>query len=226
MMLDGESGMVGKGFPSPGGGAINGEGPKRGRMKHTKKMAIIASYFAGESYGLMGPQMAATIIEDQTPYECIVIGVDRGDDKALLKKGLADYFGAHEPLIGFSTLAGRQDLVSLAGELKRDGATTILAGPQADTDFVGEKEWRSYPHRFSGFSTLFSFALHGPAEQILRFLKEPGRNPSVDNPGFLLRNEDGAIRSNPKQSWDESFLTGVRWGNIFRLEQGTLLPYF
>ncbi|RJR41795.1 MAG: radical SAM protein [Desulfobacteraceae bacterium] len=191
-------------------------------MKHSKKMAIIASYFAGENYGLLGPQMAATIVEDQTPYECIVVAVDRGDDKNLLRKGLADYFGSHEPLIGFSTLAGRQDLVSLAGELKREGATTILAGPQADTDFFGEKEWRSFPHRFQGFSGHFSFALHGPAEQMLPYLNSPGRNPPFDSPGFLLRTEDGVILSNPKHSWDESFLARVKWGNLFRLEQGSL----
>ena len=31
-------------------------------MKAKKKMAIIASYFADETYGLLGPQMAATVI--------------------------------------------------------------------------------------------------------------------------------------------------------------------
>jgi len=30
--------------------------------KSKKKMAIITSYFAGETYGLLGPQMAATLI--------------------------------------------------------------------------------------------------------------------------------------------------------------------
>jgi hypothetical protein len=185
-------------------------------------MAIIAGYFAGETYGLLGPQMAATIIEEHTPYECIVIAVDRGDDKTLLRKGLADYFGAHEFVIGFSTLGGRQDLIDLAGELKQEGAITILAGPQADTDFQGEKEWRSYPHRFAGLAKPFSLALHGPAEQIVPFLNEPRTNPSVANPGFLLPTENGAVLSNAKKPWDEGFLTRVRWGNLFRLEQGML----
>jgi len=190
-------------------------------MKHTKKMVIVAGYFAGETYGLLGPQMAATIIEEHTPYECIVIAVDRGDDKTVLKKVLSDYFGAHEPVVGFSTLGGRQDLIELAKGLKQEGAVTILAGPQADTDFRGEKEWRSFTHRFPGLSSSFSFALHGPAEQIIPFLKEP-RTTLPAGPGFLLTAEKGAILSNTKKPWDEGFLTRVRWGNLFRLDQGLL----
>jgi hypothetical protein len=52
----------------------------------TKKMAIITSYVKNETYGLLGPQMAATIIKDQTPYDCIVIAVTREDNKKTLKK--------------------------------------------------------------------------------------------------------------------------------------------
>ena len=33
-----------------------------------KKMAIITSYFDGESYGLLGPQMAATVIQRNTLF--------------------------------------------------------------------------------------------------------------------------------------------------------------
>ena len=70
------------------------------------KMAIIVGYFENEQYGLLGPQMAATIIQDHTPYECIVIAVTREYDRAALKKTLADYFGTAKPLIGFSALSG------------------------------------------------------------------------------------------------------------------------
>jgi hypothetical protein len=187
-------------------------------------MAIVASYFDGESYGLLGPQTAATIIEENTPYECIVIGVDRGDDKRLLKQALQDYFGCHEPIIGFSTLSGRQDLFELAGELKKEGAITILAGPQADTDFLGEKERDAYPHRFPGVSECFSFAVHGPAEQILGFLNPETRLPQ-DEPGFLRRSPSGTFITNPKKPWEEGFLTRVRWGNLFRPDQGTIKPH-
>ena len=66
-----------------------------------KKMVIIAGYYENENYGLLGPQMAATIIQDHTPYECIVIAVAGKYDRIILKQHLADYFGAARPLVGF-----------------------------------------------------------------------------------------------------------------------------
>ncbi|NIP23200.1 MAG: hypothetical protein GWO38_05090, partial [Phycisphaerae bacterium] len=133
-------------------------------------MAIISSFFKGETYGLLGPQMAATIIEDLSGCECIVIAVSREDDRIALKKALADYFGAHRPIIGFSALSGREDLFLLAAELKAEGAITILAGPQANVDFIGEKGWQEHPHRFKGLWKSFSYALQGPAEQVIPLL--------------------------------------------------------
>ena len=56
-----------------------------------KKMAIITSFFKDETYGLLGPQLAATIIQDHTSYECIVIAATRECDKTVLKNTLADY---------------------------------------------------------------------------------------------------------------------------------------
>ena len=44
-------------------------------------MAIISSYLPGETYGLLGPQIAAGTIEENTGYDCIVIAVTREDDK-------------------------------------------------------------------------------------------------------------------------------------------------
>jgi len=73
-------------------------------------MAIIASYFAGETYGLLGPQIAATVIQENTEYDCVVIAVAREDDKMVLKRSLVDYFGLERPIISFSTLSGREDL--------------------------------------------------------------------------------------------------------------------
>ena len=112
-----------------------------------KKMAIITSYFKEETYGLLGPQMAATIIQDHTPYDCIVIAVTREDDRATIKKVLAGLFEAQRPVVGFSTLSGREDLFALAKELRAEGVVTILAGPQADVDFLGEKGRLDHPHR-------------------------------------------------------------------------------
>jgi hypothetical protein len=70
-------------------------------------------------------------------------------------------------VIGFSTLGGRPDLFGLAGELKDKGAITILAGPQANVDFKGEVDHDRFDHRFKGMSDRFTFALQGPAQQIL-----------------------------------------------------------
>ncbi|RLB20346.1 MAG: hypothetical protein DRG76_11240, partial [Deltaproteobacteria bacterium] len=61
--------------------------------------------------------------------DCIVIAVAKEDDKQDLKKALANYFGPDRPIVGFSTLSGRQDLFELSRELKHNGAITILAGP-------------------------------------------------------------------------------------------------
>lgn len=192
--------------------------------KERKKMAIVASYFAGETYGLLGPQMAATIIEENTPYDCIVIAVSREDETSSIIQALADFFGSRRPIIGFSTLSGRQDLFQLAGKLKDDGAITILAGPQSDVDYAGEVDWQIHNHRFKGFSREFSFALHGPAEQIVPLLKGPDTSSYLQTPGLSKYTDDVTLLRNPEKSWANQFLKKVRWENIFLLEQGELKP--
>ena len=179
-----------------------------------KKMAIITSYFKGETYGLLGPQIAATIIEDHGACECIVIAVTREDNKATLKTALADYFAAQRPIIGFSALSGREDLFSLAGELSKEGAITILAGPQANVDFSGERGWRNHPHRFKGFWECFDFGLQGPAEQVVPLLSRLDKNDELSIPGLLYLGKDGVVRQNLPKEWDHNYLGQVRWDNI------------
>ncbi|MGD2187160.1 MAG: hypothetical protein PVI71_13605 [Desulfobacterales bacterium] len=196
-----------------------------GSKKHSrKKMAIITSYFKGERYGLLGPQMAATIIDDLGGCECIVIAVAREDDKATLKKGLADYFAAQKAIIGFSALSGREDLFTLAGELRAEGAVTILAGPQADVDYGGEKGWRQHPHRFQGLWECFNFGLQGPAEQVLPLLNSLNGNNRSQISGLLYLDEDGTVRQNPPKEWDRRYLSKVRWDNIYILAKGGISP--
>jgi len=192
--------------------------------RERKRMAIIASYFTGESYGLLGPQMAATVIQENTQYDCIVIGVARQDDKRILKKSLTDYFGEERPVIGFSNLSGREDLFSFAGELKSEGAITILAGPQADVDYLGEKDWQRHPHRFPGLSDNFSFSLHGPAEQAICLLKDLHAGRRQDNPGMFYLGKDGTITQNPETDWENKFLKKVKWDNLYRIEEGGFAP--
>ena len=189
-----------------------------------KKMAIIASYVAGESYGLLGPQMAATVIQENTSHDCIVIAVAREDDMAVLKRALVDYFGADRPLIGFSTLSGRADLFSFAGELKDEGVFTILAGPQADVDYLGEKGSQDHPGRFRGLSTNFDLSLHGPAEEAVYLLEHLDSNELQESHGLVYLKEDGRIIQNRKKGWDERFLRKVRWDNIYRTGGSGLIP--
>jgi hypothetical protein len=66
------------------------------KSRITKRMAIIASYVKNESYGLLGPQMAATIIQDQTPFDCIVGFIhptpwDTSQTSAQIKKNIYLY---------------------------------------------------------------------------------------------------------------------------------------
>jgi hypothetical protein len=194
------------------------------QIKHRKRMAIIASYFTGETYGLLGPQMAATIIQENMPYDCIVITVAREDDKTLLRKALDEYFGAERPIIGFSLLSGRQDLFALAQELKDEGALTILGGPQADVDYLGEPDWQIHPHRFQGLSKNFLFSLPGPAEQAIHFLQNLRGNDWKGSPGLLCHRENREMIQNPRKGWEEKFLAQVRWKNIYKLTGKGVLP--
>jgi hypothetical protein len=121
-------------------------------------------------------------------------------------------------------LSGREDLFLFAKELKGEGAITILAGPQTECDFIGETGWENYPYRFRGLSDGFSFALQGPAEQVIGLLdlleKEEWRNAAG-----LLFSEDGeqALRADQK-AWDEAFLGIVQWDNVYRVGEKGLQP--
>jgi len=192
--------------------------------RSAKKMVIITSYFKGETYGLLGPQMAGTIIEDYGACECIVIAVTRKDDKTVLKKVLADYFAARRPIVGFSGLSGRQDLFSLAEELRTEGAITILAGPQAGVDFSGEKSWRNYPNRFRGYSDCFDFGLQGPAEQAVPLLSRLDKDSGASISGLLYSDPKGIVRKNPSKVWNRNYLGRVRWNNIYLLGREGITP--
>ena len=191
---------------------------------HPPRMVIIASYFQDETYGLLGPQMAATLISTHTPYTCIVIGVANEDRLDQVKRILYDHFGSQRPVIGFSTLSGRKDLFTLAGDLKTEGAVTILAGPQADVDFSGEDHWHQHPHRFSGYSANFSMALQGPAEQFFPVLNAHNFDKAKDHAGVIYAT-DRAIQKRSSLNWNPEKLTTVDWRNLYTIEHGQLVPH-
>jgi hypothetical protein len=193
-------------------------------MSPRKKMVIISSYFSGETYGLLGPQTAATVITENTPYTCVVITVTREDDRQQLKNALVGYFGPERPVIGFSTLSGREDLFEIARQVRKEGAVTILAGPQAGVDYLGEVGWRQHHHRFKGLGSHFTLSLQGPAEQSVRLLQNLNGLESRNIPGLLLLAGNDRVIQNDPQVWDENFLNKIRWDNIFRLRGKRLGP--
>jgi len=188
-------------------------------------MAIITSYVRGETYGLLGPQMAATLIEAHTPYQCIVIAVAREDDKTLLKNALSDYFGKERPVIGFTGLSGREDLFHFAKGLTEEGGFTLLAGPQADVDFSGEVDCKDFLHRFQGLSGHFSCALQGPAEQSFNLLASGDLDRQRDVPGLLYTGAGGTVMRKARQPWNDRYFRTVRWDNIYRLEKTRITPH-
>ncbi|MFC1579815.1 hypothetical protein ACFL4N_02770 [Thermodesulfobacteriota bacterium] len=196
--------------------------------KHTtrsrRKIAILCSYISGESYGMLGPQMAATVIQENAPFDAIVVAVTREDDKGILKKALSDFFGSQPPVIGFSTLSGREDLFELARELKDEGAFTLLAGPQARADYLGEEGWRDHPHRFPGLRRHFTCALQGPAEQAVPLLLGMDTGRWKDTQGLLCPGDGDEIIHTPRKEWETEYLNAVKWDNLYRLHGDALVP--
>jgi hypothetical protein len=190
-----------------------------------KKVMVILANYAGteEGYGLLGPQMAATIIQNNTDYECMVVTVGHDFNKEVIKRNVIQLTGDDRPIIGFSNLGGRPELWELARELKSEGAITILGGPQADVDYIGEVGWESHPHRFPGVSDSFSLALRGPAEQLIPFLNTQGKE-ELDKIRGLLFVQNGRCRTNERDHWNGDFLRRVNWTNLYRLDSSGLKP--
>jgi len=175
---------------------------------------------------LLGPQIAATIIQSNTGYECIVVAVGHDFDKELIKKNVIQLAGGERPIIGFSNLGGRPELWELAKELKAEGAITILGGPQADVDYIGETGWEQHPNRFPGVKDSFNLALQGPAEQLIPFINSQGKQGKEvpeKIPGALF-NQNGICRINERDKWNGDFLRKVNWRNLYRLGSSGLEP--
>jgi hypothetical protein len=189
-------------------------------------MVILANYASTvEDYGLLGPQIAATIIQDNTDYECVVVAVGHEFDKESIKRNIMQLARGDRLIVGFSNLGGRHEMWELAKELKTEGAITILGGPQADVDYLGEVACESYPHRFLGVSDSFCLALQGPAEQLIPFLSSQNKC-ELDKIQGALFVKDGKRRINKQDRWGGDFIRKVNWTNLYRLSSSGPEPIF
>jgi hypothetical protein len=189
-----------------------------------KTMVIVANYAdPGEGYGLLGPQMAATIIQENTDFECIVVAVGHDFDKEQLRDHIITLGGKDRPIIGFSNIGGRPEFWDFAHELKQEGGVTILGGPQADVDFRGEINWEKHQNRFSGVKHSFSFALHGPAEQLIPFLNS-GKTQELEKIKGMHVFRGGTYQVNVRDRWRAYYLRTVNWQNLFHLGPTGLEP--
>jgi hypothetical protein len=127
---------------------------------------IIFTHHTGEPHGLLGPQVAATFLHRRLSIPSVVVGIQRSFSRERLFSFIDEYHSGKERLVAFSHLCGRKDLFDLAGELRHRGFTTILAGPQAHQDYIGEPEIDLYPNRFTGLKGMIDTAFQGPVDHL------------------------------------------------------------
>jgi len=157
---------------------------------------IILSHHTGESYGLLGPQLAASFITSELGISTIVIGLLRNFDKEKLFEFIKEHYKNKEKIVGFSHLCGRPDLFELIGELKTLGFRTILGGPQAVSDLVGEGEIEKYPWRFKGLKDRVDLGFGGPVDGLSK---------------ELLESSKGSF----SYQWNTDLYLKVQWDNLF-----------
>lgn len=127
---------------------------------------LIITHHTGEPHSLLGPQVAATYITRRLHMPCTVVGVTRNFNREKLLEFINGHYGAGERIICFSHLCGRKDLIDLIGVLKGEGFRTILGGPQAVQDYLGEEDTVRYPLRFPGLQDSVDMAFSGPVDRL------------------------------------------------------------
>ncbi|MFC1920977.1 hypothetical protein ACFLYQ_04550 [Chloroflexota bacterium] len=75
-------------------------------------------------HGLLGQQMVATIIQNNTDYECLVIGVGHDFYKEALKKNVTYLTSGDRQIVGFSNLGGRPELYNLKSDPNQENNIT------------------------------------------------------------------------------------------------------
>ena len=157
---------------------------------------IIFTHHTGEPHGLLGAQVAATFFDRKLSIPSIVVGIERNFSNERLFRFVDEYYAGKQKIAAFSHLCGREDLIKLVQEFKKEGFTTLLGGPQSRQDYVGEPDTNIYPHRFSGLKSIVDIAVQGP----------------VDG----LRSEHLGVRDRLLEyPWTNNIFLEVDWSNIY-----------
>lgn len=125
---------------------------------------ILFTHHTGEPHGILGAQSAATFFQEELSIPSIVVGIKRNFSKENLLRFIDEYYTGKKRIVCFSHLCGRKDLIGLIHELKQEGFTTILGGPQARQDYEGEPGADIHPHRFMGLRSKVDICFHGPVD--------------------------------------------------------------
>ena len=133
---------------------------------------ILFTHHTGEPHGILGAQVAATFLDRRLSIPSIVVGVERDFSKERLLHFIDEYYTGKNRVIAFSHLCGRQDIIDLSRELKQQGYTILLGGPQARQDYNGEPEADSHPHRFRGLRSRVDIAFQGPIDLLVQSISE------------------------------------------------------
>ena len=162
---------------------------------------IIFTHHSGESHGILGAQVAATFLHRKLSIHSIVVGIERNFSKEQLLRFIGEHYEKQEKIAAFSHLCGRADLIDLAREMKEDGFTTVLGGPQARQDYSGEPDTDSFPHRFKGLNSIVDVAFQGPVDSLI--LEDlGGKRRLLDYP------------------WTRDISLEVDWSNLYTFSEG------
>ncbi len=156
---------------------------------------IIITHHTGEHHAILGAQIAATYINQRLGMPSIVVGVMRDFDQEKLFEFIREHYLNMERIVCFSHLCGRKDLIALIKILKDSGFRTILGGPHAVQDYMGEADTDRYPLRFKGLKDVVDLAFSGPVDYF-----------TLDH----LMNQVGAVRF----PWQNNIFLEVDWDNL------------
>jgi hypothetical protein len=157
---------------------------------------IIFTHHTGEPHGILGAQIAATFFQQRLSIPSIVVGIERDFSREQLFHFIGQYYAEKEKIVAFSHLCGRKDIIGLIEGLKQKGFITILGGPQARQDFVGEPDSDATPHRFRGLKSIVDIVFQGPVDGF--------RSEHLNRKAMVI-----------EHPWTKNIFLEVDWSNIY-----------